>query len=359
MNISLKGKMYHSLLLFDRIDNKNSHSILEVLKVQIELIKGHGSGNDFLLIDEISNPYSFSEDERANLARLLCNRNTDLGADGILFIMKSDHADGRMRVFNADGSEASMCGNGLRLVARYVCEMLEVNEAVIETMKADLKVSKQADVYPDVATYQVEISPVSFRLSDLPLELNAPSLINEKIPALSEELTFTALAVPNPHLISIVGTEQIKSDVQKNISEGVNGPNELFPDGVNVSFVKSIEPRAIYVNTYERGVGFTNACGTAMSASSLVTCLQGLNDLESTINVYNNGGKVQCVVHNYDEHYSIDLIGNATYLYQASIEADLERETFAVASKSDLSEQQAYEKLQSDAQQFLKKVMEG
>lgn len=322
----------------------------------IDLIKGHGSGNDFLLIDEISNPYSFSETERAELASLLCNRNSDLGADGILFIIKSDLADGRMRVFNTDGSEASMCGNGLRLVARYVCEMQGQSEAVIETMKADLKVSKQQDIFPAVTTYQVEISPVSFLLSDLPLNLNEPNLINENIPELSQELKFSALAVPNPHLISIVETEQLKSRVQKEISEKVNNPNELFPDGVNVSFVKSLDEGSIYVNTFERGVGFTNACGTAMSASSLVTCLQGLNEVEDVINVYNNGGKVQCVVHENDEDYYIDLIGNATYLYQAQVEVDLARKTFEVSSKEDFAEQQTYEKLQAEAQAYLNRA---
>lgn len=322
----------------------------------IDLIKGHGSGNDFLLIDEISNPYSFSETERAELASLLCNRNSDLGADGILFIMKSDLADGRMRVFNTDGSEASMCGNGLRLVARYVCEMQGQSEAVIETMKADLKVSKQQDIFPAVTTYQVEISPVSFLLSDLPLNLNEPNLINENIPELSQELKFSALAVPNPHLISIVETEQLKSGVQKEISEKVNNPNELFPDGVNVSFVKSLDEGSIYVNTFERGVGFTNACGTAMSASSLITCLQGLNEVEDVINVYNNGGKVQCVVHENDEDYYIDLIGNATYLYQAQVEVDLARKTFEVSSKEDFAEQQTYEKLQAEAQAYLNRA---
>ena len=271
--------------------------------MRIDMIKGHGSGNDFLVIDEITNAYSFSEGERAALARLLCNRNSELGADGILFIMKSEHAAGRMRVFNADGSEASMCGNGLRLVARYVCEMLGFNEAIIETMKVDLKVSQQLDIYPNVKTYQVEISPVSFRLADLPLNLNADTLLNEKIPELSDELTFSALAVPNPHLISVVEIEHLKSEIQREISEIVNQPNELFPDGVNVSFVKSLGPGGIYVNTFERGVGFTNACGTAMSASSLVTCLQGLNNVDERINVYNNGGKVQCVVHKNDENY--------------------------------------------------------
>lgn len=321
--------------------------------VQIDLIKGHGSGNDFLLIDEITNSYSFSESERATLATLLCDRNSNLGADGILFIMNSDQADGRMRVFNTDGSEASMCGNGLRLVARYVCEMKGITEAVIETMKADLKVSKQQDIYPNVTTYQVEISPVSFRLEDLPLKLNKPNLLNEKIPELSQELTFSALAVPNPHLISIVNTEQLQSGVQKEISEKVNNPNELFPDGVNVSFVKSLEEGSIYVNTFERGVGFTNACGTAMSASSLVTCLQGLNRAEEIINVYNNGGRVQCVVHENDDTYSIDLIGNATYMYQAQVDVNLEQETFLVKSKEEMNEQTTYEKLQADAQEYL------
>jgi diaminopimelate epimerase len=328
----------------------------EVFVVQIDLIKGHGSGNDFLLIDEITNSYSFSESERAELATLLCDRDSELGADGILFIMNSNHADGRMRVFNTDGSEASMCGNGLRLVARYVCEMQGLTEAVIETMKADLKVSKQAEIYPSVPTYQVEISPVSFRLGDLPLNLNEPNLINEKIPELSQELTFSALAVPNPHLISVVETEQLKSGVQKEISEQVNNPNELFPDGVNVSFVKSLDEGSIYVNTFERGVGFTNACGTAMSASSLVTCLQGLNTVEEIINVYNNGGKVQCVVHENDENYSIDLIGNATYLYQAQVNVDLGLNTFVVSSKEEFAEQQTYERLQAEAQAFLKRT---
>ena len=324
--------------------------------VHINLIKGHGSGNDFLLIDEITNSYSFSEGDRAKLATLLCDRNSDLGADGILFIMNSEQNDGRMRVFNADGSEASMCGNGLRLVARYICEMKGLTEAIIETMKADLKVSKQQDIYPKVTTYQVEISPVSFLLEDLPLNLNEPNLLNEKIPELSQELTFSALAVPNPHLISVVNTEQLQSGVQKEISEKVNNPNKLFPDGVNVSFVKSLEEGSIYVNTFERGVGFTNACGTAMSASSLVTCLQGLNSVEEIINVYNKGGRVQCVVHENDENYSIDLIGNATYMYQAQVDVVLARESFSVSSKEEFSEQSTYEKLQADAQEYLQKT---
>ncbi|WP_066061497.1 diaminopimelate epimerase [Neobacillus soli] len=327
--------------------------------MQIDLIKGHGSGNDFLIIDEISNEYSFSENERAELARLLCNRNSELGADGILFVMDSEHADGRMRVFNSDGSEASMCGNGLRLVARYICEQQRLNEAVIETMKANLKVSKQKDLIPDIHTYQVEISPILFELNALPLNLNKPTLYNERIEELSSELRFTALAVPNPHLIAIVDTAQLESDIQKQLSEKVNGPNELFPDGVNVSFVKQLQKGSIYVRTFERGVGFTNACGTAMSASSLVTCLQGLNEFEKVTNVYNNGGMVQCVVHKYEGKYTIDLIGNATYLYKAAVNVNLEEGSFTQSVRTDFSEQQTYEQLQTAASQFIEPTLKG
>lgn len=327
--------------------------------MNIELIKCHGSGNDFLLIDEMEGKFSFTEEERAKLAMTLCNRKTELGADGILFVLNSNKSDARMRVFNSDGSEASMCGNGLRCVARYVCEKLNKEEAVIETMKAHLKVKKQEDLFPEIPTYMVEISPVSFQLKDLPLELDQETLVNEKIERLSDYLTFTALAVPNPHLVTIVKTEDIHSDIQKNVSEYVNGPNPLFPDGVNVSFVKSLEKGAIYVRTFERGVGFTNACGTAMSASSLVTCLIGLNEKEEVIEVYNPGGKVRCVVHEKDSGYWIELIGNATYVYRAEVQLDEKnRNQFEVMKKEHFdAETVQYAKLGEAAQAFIQQYI--
>ncbi|MCQ6276599.1 diaminopimelate epimerase [Bacillus sp. V3B] len=327
--------------------------------MKIDLIKCHGSGNDFLLIDEIEGAVSFTEEERANLAKLLCNRHSKLGADGILFVLNSEQSDARMRVFNADGSEASMCGNGLRCVARYVCEKYHKEEAVIETMKAHLQVKKEEDLYPKIPTYMVEISPVTFEVEDLPLQIEQETLQNEKILSLSDRLSFTALAVPNPHLVSIVEAKDIHSDVQKQLSEYVNGPNPLFPDGVNVSFVKLLQKGAIYVRTFERGVGFTNACGTAMSASSLVTCLNSLNEVEQVIEVYNNGGKVRCVVHEKDSGYSIELIGNATYVYKATIELDEKQLTqFEVIEKQDFdSETLQYKKLEETASEFVRSNM--
>ncbi|WP_394231649.1 diaminopimelate epimerase [Niallia oryzisoli] len=327
--------------------------------MNIELIKCHGSGNDFLLIDEMDGKLSFNEEERKELAIALCNRETELGADGILFVLDSEKSDARMRVFNSDGSEASMCGNGLRCVARYVCEKLNKDEAVIETMKAHLQVKKQDDLFPEIPTYMVEISPVSFQLEDLPLQLEKETLINKHIEGLSADLTFTALAVPNPHIVTIVKAEDIHSDIQKNLSEYVNGPNPLFPDGVNVSFVNELTKGAIYVRTFERGVGFTNACGTAMSASSLVTCLNGLNEKEQVIEVYNNGGKVRCVVHEIASGYWIELIGNATYVYRATVQlSEKDNSHFDVINKENFeAETNQYAKLGEAAQEFIRQYM--
>lgn len=323
--------------------------------MKLNLIKCHGSGNDFLLIDEISNRYTFTEEERQNLALSLCDRQTGIGADGILFVMDSEHCDAKMRVFNADGSEASMCGNGLRCVGRYVCELFDKENIIIETMKADLKVASAPAIFDDIPTYNVEISPVYFDLDQVPMNMDHSQVINQKIPEISNRLQFTVLAVPNPHLISIVNAETIISNEQKMISETVNGPNNLFPDGVNVSFVHTLGEGAIYVRTFERGVGFTNACGTAMSASSLVTCLLGHNRLDEEIEVYNNGGKVRVVVRQgSDGHYYMELIGNATYMFEAEFELSLSQpESYEVISHTEFNEEAAYGLLQKHAKKVV------
>lgn len=331
--------------------------------MKLNLLKSHGSGNDFFIIDELTTDLSFTEEERRNLSIALCNRDSKLGADGILFVLKSDHADAdaRMRVFNADGSEASMCGNGLRCVARYAIDKLGKETMLIETMKIDLHVEKTADIYEGIPTFKVEISPVSFKVKDLPLMIDQDELHNEILPELHDTLRFSALAVPNPHIVTITDTEVIQSNIQEVLATKVNGPNDLFPDGVNVSFVKQLEPGSIYVRTFERGVGFTNACGTAMSASSLVTCLNGLNDLEKGITVYNNGGKVKCVVHyeSTENRYSIDLIGNATNEYKAIIEIDLNQpENFVLLSKESFDQEvNQYNKLKAEVQSYLQEVL--
>nr|WP_170923068.1 diaminopimelate epimerase [Enterococcus sp. 7F3_DIV0205] len=279
--------------------------------------KVHGSENDFFLIDETKLERPLTDKEINDLRIFLCDRDTGLlgGADGLLLVQKVVKGESlaKMRVINSDGSEASMCGNGLRTVARYLAEKYNKESFTVETMFADLKVRKAPKLAEKVVTYQVEISPVRFEAAALPMNTNKNTIMNEVIPELSSELKFSAVAVPNPHLIAFVDHKTLMSREFERIATYVNGDNPLFPDGVNVSFVEILGENQIFVRTFERGVGFTNACGTAMCASSLMYVLLYNGEFNETITVKNTGGMVKTVVHEEDsDGYWMELIGNAT-----------------------------------------------
>ncbi|WP_332650153.1 diaminopimelate epimerase [Lysinibacillus sp. 54212] len=270
------------------------------------LLKVHGSGNTFYLLETKDE----NEFDWVALTKWLCHPQNEGGADGLLLVCPSKFAHAKMRVINADGSEASMCGNGLRCVARYVCEKMNRTEAIIETMKANLKVKKESALFETIPTYSVAISPVSFQLASLPMHYkNKPQIQHEVIEEFSPTIRFTAVSVPNPHLIGIVSDYYIKHrSHQFLLAQFLNNENEYCPDGVNVSYVFPMTDDSIYVRTYERGVGFTNACGTAMTASALVAKLNGVVQ-KDVVTVYNPGGFVRCEV---KDEQDLLLIGNAT-----------------------------------------------
>lgn len=302
-------------------------------------LKVHGSGNTFYLYNtENENEYNWAE-----LTKWLCQADNHNGADGLLLVLPSKSVDAKMRVINADGSEASMCGNGLRCVARFVCENLGKEEAVIETMKANLFVRKETPLFGEIPTYAVEISPVSFSLTSLPMQYkNHTEIRHQVIPEFSQTIPFTAVSVPNPHLIGIVEREDIINNLhQENLAQNLNSVNEYCTDGVNVSYVYPMKDDTIFVRTFERGVGFTNACGTAMTASALVSRLNGIVEYD-VITVFNPGGFVKCEVKVLGEEYKLTLIGNATVT--ASCTLDFDKNDYKFISIDETEEQKQYEK---------------
>ncbi|MBC2122661.1 diaminopimelate epimerase [Listeria marthii] len=323
----------------------------------IHFTKVHGSQNDFFIVDEEENQITaWSDAERADFAIKLCDRNHSLGgADGILYVTKSKQVGpiGRMQVVNSDGSVASMCGNGLRTVARYLLEKNGLSEAEVETMKATLDVKKATSLGFDIPTYQVEISPVKFTPESLPMDVGVEKLFNQVVPELDAELAFSAVSVPNPHLITFVDQAVLDSDKQEKLASYLNSENPYFPDGVNVSFVKRLRDDAIYVRTFERGVGFTNACGTAMSACSLIKKMLDNDTFETPLNVYNDGGRVQ-VTAKKDEtgEISLQLIGNATFVSNGSVRYDNDIVT-ELTNEATL-EQAKYQALVKEVKEFLK-----
>lgn len=316
--------------------------------MEIPFIKCHGSGNDFILIDETEQCFQFTEKQRKELSLLLCDREQGVGSDGILFVIDSEKAEARMRMFNSDGTEAEMCGNGLRCVARRVIEKIGKTNVSIETDKAVLSVSQVDQIYPEIDTFAVAIEPVSFSVKTLPLLINHDELVEAIIPELSNERLFTALSVPNPHIISIV--DKIDQTELLHVGQKANALPAVFPNGVNVSFVEILASNKIFVQTFERGVGLTNACGTAMSASSLVSVLLGANTKDTPITVINKGGVVNCVVEKQGEDYSIELRGNATNVYRAVAIIDLQNKQFQVMDRHTFhDENEKYDKLKSFA----------
>ncbi|MFC7061429.1 diaminopimelate epimerase [Halobacillus seohaensis] len=314
----------------------------------IQFIKCHGSDNDFLLIDEKTNHYQFTEEERSQLSIVLCDRNNGVGSDGILFVMNSEVAEARMRMFNSDGTEAEMCGNGLRCVARHIIEQEGRAKVQIETEKAVLAVEQVEPIYEGIDTFSVTIEPVSFEVQSLPMKFEKDEALDVVIPELSDDLTFTALSVPNPHIVTIV--DKVNQRELEATGKKANNLSEVFPKGVNVSFVQILATNKIFVQTYERGVGLTNACGTAMSASTLVSTILGSNEVETPIVVINKGGLVNCVVEKAERRYSIQLRGNATNVYTATIDVSLENNEWNwIDSTTHQNEIDIYQKLKDFA----------
>lgn len=316
----------------------------------MQLLKVHGSGNDFYILDQANLTTELTEEQLIKLTQKVCDRQTGLlgGADGILYVCASQKqpALAKMRVLNADGSEASMCGNGLRTVARYLSEKYDKDEFIVETMHANLSVKKATAFAKEVPAFAVEISPVSFAAEDLKMHVGKTKLLNETVPAFGE-LKFSAVAVPNPHLIAFGEHQLVHGEQLAELASWLNdGQNPYFPDGVNVSFVEILQPNKIFVRTYERGVGYTNACGTAMSASSLIYTLLNQLPFEQEITVINPGGLVKTIVHQAaNQTYWISLIGNATNLgtVQLELAAALVGD-FSKVTYQPTTEQAAYEK---------------
>lgn len=326
----------------------------------INLFKVHGSQNHFFILDQTELEHELSDDELKSFTQKITNPQTGLlhGADGVLVVNHPMHPNalGQMRVINADGSEASMCGNGLRTVARYLSEKTRENNFLVDTMNASLRVRRENDFASNVPAFAVEISPVRFNKNDLPFDnLGQEQIIDNWLPEIYPGLRFTSIAVPNPHLISFVNQAEITGPILSIVGKKLNRTNPYFTDGVNVNFAQILDKNKLFVRTYERGVGFTNACGTGMSATSLALILTHpeMGSLNTPISVYNPGGMVKTIVHYEENSYWIELIGNATFTHQIKLsETDLRKGDFSNVQIKKTDEQTAYEKFIANLPKF-------
>lgn len=291
--------------------------------INLPFIKCHGSGNDFILFDELRADFISQPVDYSRLAPMLCDRRHSIGADGLLILTSDSEDRFIMRMFNPDGSEAQMCGNGIRCVARQASRYTKEEKFEIRSGGRRYKVTRENPVYADIPTYGVEI-PISLHTGDLPLHIQQTRLVNAVIPDLDPGLPFTALSLGNPHIVANV--PEIDLAKLKVLGEKVLTLPHLFPEGVNVSFYRKQASQSIFVSTFERGAGITYSCGTAMTASSTAACLLRLCDYDTPIRVYNKGGMVNCICFSSDNRLTTRLIGNATFEYTGECLYDTDKQ---------------------------------
>ncbi|SEL06102.1 diaminopimelate epimerase [Sphingomonas palmae] len=283
----------------------------------VRFTKCHGSGNDFPLVD--ARDWTLSDAEWASLARVLAARNGPVGGDGILALVAGDDAAAfGMRMFNSDGSEAETCLNGLRCVARAGFAAAGVETATARLKTAHAQVEHVGDLSPGVYTVAETAGPASLATADWPI-IGAPErLIDAVVPGLPSRRAFTAVAIPNPHFITFV--EAIDEAELVAVGQACEAAPDWLPNRANVSFVERRADDTLFVRTFERGVGLTNSCGSAMAASTYAACLTGRVEFGREIIVLNRGGMVRARA---EVDAMVTLHGNATWEWDGEVEVDL------------------------------------
>ena len=277
---------------------------------RLPFTKMHGCGNDYIYINcfeqEINSPESLSV--------LLSDRHTGVGGDGVVLIMPSDIADAKMRMFNLDGSEGSMCGNAIRCVAKYVHDngIVQKSEMDIETMSG-IKKLYLSTKSGSASSVRVDMGKVELCPAKIPVMLPGKSIISAPITIGAEEYAITCVSVGNPHTVVFC------DNVDQYDVPGI-GPlfenDKLFPDRTNTEFVEVISRNCLKMRVWERGSGETRACGTGACASASAAVLNGLCDKDSDIKVQLPGGDL--VIRYTDE--AVYMTGECVKVFDGTVE---------------------------------------
>ena len=275
----------------------------------IKFTKMQGLGNDYVYMDAIHQ----NIEEESSLAQFVSNRNFGIGSDGLILICQSDVADFKMRMFNSDGSEAEMCGNGIRCVGKFVYDkvLTKKTEVTIETL-AGIKTLELNVKEGRVETVKVDMGEPILEPKEIPVIANEKPVKNLKLKAEDKDFNFTCVSMGNPHAITIV--ENVKDfDVEK--YGKVLEVDKVFPNKTNVEFIEIIDKNNIKMRVWERGAGETLACGTGACASVVACALNELTDHK--VNVELLGGILEIEWSKEDNH--VYMTGPAVTVFEGEL----------------------------------------
>ena len=252
--------------------------------MKIDFIKMHGLGNDFILIDCINKSLGDSS-FLSYLAKKLCDRNFGIGADGLILILPSSKADLQMRIFNSDGTEAQMCGNGIRCFAKYTYEnkLVSKNKFTVETLAGTITPEL---IFQDkeILGIKVDMGTPKLKRREIPMEGEDTSTVIDEVLKINTEQTFkiTCVSMGNPHCIIFV--DDVQSIPIDEIGPKIEN-HPLFPEKTNVEFIQVLNRKEINFRVWERGVGETLACGTGACAALVAAVLNKKTDRKATIHL--------------------------------------------------------------------------
>jgi len=238
----------------------------------MKFTKMQGAGNDYVYV----NCFEERVEDPAAVAVKVSNRNFGIGSDGLILIMPSDQADVRMRMFNSDGSESEMCGNGIRCVAKYAYDhgLIDKKEISAETGAGILALQLVTGAGGKVDKVRVNMGPPRLTRGEIPMLGNPDEqVVNEPLNILHSTFQITCASMGNPHCVIFVDdVEAFQVEKYGPLIEN----HELFPRRTNVEFVQIISRSEVRQRTWERGAGETLACGTGSSAVTAACVLNGL-----------------------------------------------------------------------------------
>ena len=275
----------------------------------IKFTKMHGLGNDYVYMDAIHQ----NIEKESSLAQFVSNRNFGIGSDGLILICKSEIADFKMRMFNSDGSEAEMCGNGIRCVGKFVYDkgLTAKTEVTIETL-AGVKTLQLNLENGKVKTVRVDMGEPILTPKEIPVISEEEPVKNLKLKAEDKEFRFTCVSMGNPHAVTTI--ENTKDfDVKK--YGKILEIDKAFPNKTNVEFIEIVDEKHIKMRVWERGAGETLACGTGACASVVACSLNGLT--ENKVNVELLGGTLEIEWEKQDNH--VYMTGPAVTVFEGEL----------------------------------------
>lgn len=275
----------------------------------IKFTKMQGLGNDYVYIDAINQKI----ENESSLAQFVSNRHFGIGSDGLILICNSEIADFRMRMFNSDGSEAEMCGNGIRCVGKFIYDKGLTNKttlkietlAGIKELKLNLKEGK-------VDTVRVNMGEPILEAEKIPVISSKKIVQNLKLEIEERKFNFTCVSMGNPHAITFV--ENVEDFEVEKYGSKIE-VNERFPQKINVEFIEIVNKNHIKMRVWERGSGETLACGTGACASVVAGIINNL--IERKVIVELLGGSLEIEWNKEDNH--IYMTGPAVTVFEGNL----------------------------------------